>query len=60
MIRNRRDFLKSTAVAGAGLGFGGFSPFAFARGLLAQEDGPLPPSILPVAVSYTHLTLPTN
>ena len=50
MINSRRDFLKTTAVAGAGLSFGGISPFAFARGVLGQERDLLPPSILPVVM----------
>ncbi len=50
MKSNRRDFLKSTAVAGLGMGLGGVSPLALARGLAAQESAELPPGILPVVI----------
>ena len=50
MKNSRRDFLKSTAIAGVGLGFGGLSPFAFARSLIAQGNEKLPPGILPVVI----------
>ncbi len=50
MMNNRRDFLKSTAVAGAGLGLGGISPFALVRSLGAQGKDVLPPGILPVVI----------
>ena len=50
MISNRRDFLKSTVVAGMGLGMGGVSPFALVRGLGAQSRELLPPGILPVVI----------
>ena len=49
-MNSRRDFLKSTAIAGVGLGFGGLSPLALARGLAAQEKDVLPPGILPVVI----------
>lgn len=50
MSNSRRDFLKSTTVAGIGLGFGGVSPFALARSLAAQGNEILPPGILPVVI----------
>jgi hypothetical protein len=49
-MNSRRDFLKSTTIAGVGLGCGGVSPFAFVRGLAAREDDVLPPGILPVVI----------
>ena len=50
MMNSRRDFLKSTAIAGVGLGFGGISPIALARSLAAQGTDVLPPGILPVVI----------
>jgi len=50
MMSSRRDFLKSTAVAGAGLGLAGLSPFAYARKPGIQENDVLPPDILPVII----------
>lgn len=50
MKQTRRDFLKSTAIAGVGLGFGGLSPLALARSLAAQGPDALPPGILPVVM----------
>ncbi len=48
MVSNRRDFLKSTFMAGMGLGMGGVSPLV--PGLGAQSRELLPPDILPVVI----------
>jgi hypothetical protein len=50
MTNSRRDFLKSTAIVGAGLGFGGLSPSALARSLGGLGNDEFPPGILPVVV----------
>lgn len=50
MTNSRRDFLKSTAVAGMGLSFGSLSPFAYVRRAATQERHMLPPDILPVVI----------
>jgi hypothetical protein len=49
-MSSRRDFVKSTTVAGVGMGILGLSPMAFARGLGAQDMDLLPPGILPVVI----------
>jgi hypothetical protein len=49
-MNSRRDFLKSTAITGLGVGFGGLSPLAMARSLAAQGNDVLPPGILPVVI----------
>ena len=49
MTSSRRDFFKSAGIAGvAGVGLGGWSPFAVAQTNSTQERHLLPPDILPV------------